>query len=100
MDVLNTIHAIGSDGKADGPSLEPLIHYGWLGIVAKPLYIALRFLARSAWLRHQQLGLVHHHLHRGLQPAHAAHALRDDEVFMKMMRIQPKVDAIGRSMRI
>ncbi len=43
MDVLSTIRAIGADGKPTGPTLEPIIHYGWLGIVAKPLYVALRF---------------------------------------------------------
>jgi YidC/Oxa1 family membrane protein insertase len=44
MELLNSIHAIGSTGKPDGPSLAPLIHYGWMGIVAKPLYYVLRFL--------------------------------------------------------
>ncbi|MFZ1084943.1 MAG: membrane protein insertase YidC [Terracidiphilus sp.] len=44
MDLLNSIHAIGASGKLDGPSLAPLIHYGWMGIVAKPLYYVLRFL--------------------------------------------------------
>jgi YidC/Oxa1 family membrane protein insertase len=44
MDLLNSIHAIGATGKPDGQSLAPLIHYGWMGIVAKPLYYVLRFL--------------------------------------------------------
>jgi YidC/Oxa1 family membrane protein insertase len=44
MDLLNTIHAIGPTGKPDGQSLAPLIHYGWMGFVAKPLYYVLRFL--------------------------------------------------------
>ncbi|HEY1255425.1 MAG TPA: membrane protein insertase YidC [Terracidiphilus sp.] len=44
MDLLNSIHAIGANGRADGVSLAPLIHYGWMGIVAKPLYYVLRFL--------------------------------------------------------
>lgn len=43
-DVLKSVHAAGADGKADGPSLEALIQYGWLGIIAKPLYWALRWL--------------------------------------------------------
>ena len=75
---LDSIHATGADGKADGPSLEPLIQFGWLTIIAKPLYLALRFMV--ARHRRRQLGLGHHHLHRHLQPAHAAHALHDDEV--------------------
>ena len=44
MDLLDSIHAIGASGKPDGQSLAPLIHYGWMGIVAKPLYYVLRFL--------------------------------------------------------
>jgi YidC/Oxa1 family membrane protein insertase len=34
-DVLKSIHAMGPDGKPDGPTLEPLIQYGMLGIIAK-----------------------------------------------------------------
>ncbi len=30
--MLSSIHAIGADGKPDGPSLEPLIQFGWLGL--------------------------------------------------------------------
>jgi YidC/Oxa1 family membrane protein insertase len=43
MELLDSVHAIGASGKPDGPSLAPLIHYGWMGIVAKPLYYVLRF---------------------------------------------------------
>jgi YidC/Oxa1 family membrane protein insertase len=44
MDTLASIHSIGADGRPDGPSLEPLIQFGWFTIIAKPLYLALRFL--------------------------------------------------------
>src|SRR5205814_8118374 len=44
VDILAGIHAMGADGKPDGPSLEPLIQFGWLTIIAKPLFLALRFL--------------------------------------------------------
>ena len=44
-ELLKSIHATGADGKADGPGLESLIQFGsWLGVIAKPLYYALRFL--------------------------------------------------------
>ena len=43
-DVLKSVHAAGADGKPTGPTLEPLIQYGWLGIIAKPLYLALLWL--------------------------------------------------------
>lgn len=44
LDVLKSIHAIGADGKADGPTLEPLIQLGMWTFIAKPLYLALRAL--------------------------------------------------------
>jgi YidC/Oxa1 family membrane protein insertase len=45
MDVLASVHSIGPDGKPNGPTLEPLIQFGsMLGIIAKPLYLALRYL--------------------------------------------------------
>ena len=43
--MLNSIHATGADGKPTGQSLEPLIQFGWLTVIAKPLYLALRFLS-------------------------------------------------------
>jgi YidC/Oxa1 family membrane protein insertase len=44
-EVLSSVHAVGPDGRADGPSLESLIQFGsWLGIIAKPLYLVLRFI--------------------------------------------------------
>ena len=45
-DVLSSIHATGADGKPDGPSLEPLIEFGWWTFLAKPLYIILRFMVQ------------------------------------------------------
>ncbi len=45
MDVLASVRTIGPDGKPTGQSLEPLIQFGsLLGIIAKPLYLALRYL--------------------------------------------------------
>jgi YidC/Oxa1 family membrane protein insertase len=96
LDVLNTIHAIGADGKADGPSLEPIIHYGWLGIVAKPLYIALRFL-------HGKLGSGDNNWGWSIIIFTTVFNLimLPTRFFMmktslKTMRIQPKVDAIRK----
>jgi YidC/Oxa1 family membrane protein insertase len=42
--ILNSVHAIGSDGRPTGEALSSLIQYGWWGIIAKPLYLALRAL--------------------------------------------------------
>ncbi|HUB50551.1 MAG TPA: membrane protein insertase YidC [Terracidiphilus sp.] len=43
-EVLASVHAVGPGGRADGPSLESLIQFGWLTVIAKPLYLVLRFI--------------------------------------------------------
>ncbi len=92
-DVLKSIHAIGADGKADGPSLEPLIQYGWMTVVAKPLYLLLRFMVEHGignWGWAIILSTVIFNL--TLLPTR----LMMTKSSLKMMRIQPKVDAIKK----
>jgi YidC/Oxa1 family membrane protein insertase len=95
-DVLKSIFATGPDGKADGPSLDSLIQYGWWGIIAKPLYIALRWL-------HNLLGhgpynwgwaiiIVTVIFNLVLLPTRFM-MMRSS---LRMMRIQPKVEAIKK----
>ena len=43
IEVLNSVKATSLNGTQSGPSLEPIIEFGWIGIVAKPLFLALRF---------------------------------------------------------
>ena len=95
-EVLKSIHAMGPDGKADGPTLEPLIQYGMWGIIAKPLYFALRWL-------HDLLGSGRDSWGWGIILFTATFtiimlpfrfmAMRSS---LKMMRIQPKVDALKK----
>jgi len=96
MDVLNTIHAIGSDGKATGQSLEPLIHYGWLGIVAKPLYIALRFLhgLLGSGINNWGWAIIIFTATFNLIMLPTRFVMMKSSI--KMARIQPKVDAIKK----
>jgi YidC/Oxa1 family membrane protein insertase len=96
MDVLNTIHATGSDGKATGPSLEPLIHYGWLGIVAKPLYIALRFLhgLLGSGINNWGWAIIIFTATFNLIMLPTRFVMMKSSI--KMARIQPKVDAIRK----
>ncbi len=92
-DVLKSIHTIGADGKADGPNLEPLIQYGWMTIVAKPLYLLLRFMVEHGignWGWAIILSTVIFNL--TLLPTR----LMMTKSSLKMMRIQPKVDAIKK----
>ncbi len=43
IDVLNSIRATALNGTDTGPNIEPILEFGWIGIVAKPLFFALRF---------------------------------------------------------
>jgi YidC/Oxa1 family membrane protein insertase len=95
-DVLKSIHAMGADGKPTGPSLEPLIQYGFWTILAKPLYFALRWL-------HDLLGqggyswgwaiIIFTALFNFLMLPTRFMMMRSS---LRMMRIQPEVDKIKR----
>ncbi|MGA2570362.1 MAG: membrane protein insertase YidC [Terracidiphilus sp.] len=93
-DVLTVIHATGPGGKPDGPSLESLIQFGsWLGVIAKPIFIVLRYMVRmgiSNWGWAIILFTVVFNL--ALLPTR----LMMTKSSLKMMRIQPKVDAIKK----
>ena len=43
IDVLNTVHASGPNGAA-GPSIEPILNFGFWGFIAKPLFLILRWM--------------------------------------------------------
>jgi YidC/Oxa1 family membrane protein insertase len=93
MDVMTSTHAIGADGKASGQSLEPLIQFGWLTIIAKPLYLALRFLYEHGvpnwgW----SIIIVTVIFNLLLLPTRFMMMKSS----LKMMRIQPKVEALKK----
>jgi YidC/Oxa1 family membrane protein insertase len=93
MDVISSIHSTGSDGKPTGQSLEPLIQFGFWTFIAKPLYIALRFtyehvVANWGW----DIIIITIIFNLVLLPTRIM-MMRSS---LKMMRIQPKVDAIKR----
>ncbi|MGD0735962.1 MAG: membrane protein insertase YidC [Terracidiphilus sp.] len=96
IDVLHFIHATGPGGGTDGPSLEPLVHYGWLGIVAKPLYLALRFLHGLMGVGAYNWGwaiIAFTAFFNMLMLPTRFYMMKSS---LKMMRLQPKVDAIKR----
>lgn len=93
MDVMTSTHATGADGKPNGQSLEPLIQFGWLTIIAKPLYLALRFLYEHGvpnwgW----SIIIVTVIFNLLLLPTR----LMMMKSSLKMMRIQPKVEALKK----
>jgi len=96
MDVLKSVHAIGADGRATGQNLEPLVQFGWFTVIAKPLYIALRFLrdrlGPGAYNWGWAIIIVTVIFNLLMLPTRFM-MMRSS---LKMMRIQPKVDAIKR----
>ena len=78
--MLKSIHAIGADGKATGQTLEPLIQFGWWTVIAKPLYLALRFLRNLMGTGAYNWGWAIIIVTVIFNLLHAAYALHDDEV--------------------
>lgn len=93
MDVLASVHATGADGKATGPTLQPLIQFGWMTILATPLYWILRFLNEHGvpnwgW----DIIIVTVVFNLLMMPTRISMMKQS----LKMSRLQPKVDAIKR----
>ena len=94
-DVLKSIHTLGPDGKPTGQSLEPLIQFGWLGILAKPLYLALRFLRGLLGTGIGQLwDIIIFTATFNLIMLPTRFVMMKSSI--KMARIQPKVEAIKK----
>ena len=95
-DILNSVHGIGPDGQATGESLGSLIQYGWWGIIAKPLYVALRALDHVLGPGINNWGwaiiIVTVIFNLVLLPTR----IWTMKSSLKMMRIQPKVDALKK----
>ncbi len=91
-EVLSSVHAVGPSGRADGPSLESLIQFGaWLGVIAKPLYLVLRFIV-SHGIPNWGWAII-------IFTAAFTLLMMPTRIMMtksqiKMGRIKPKVDAI------
>jgi len=94
MDLVSSIHSMGADGKPDGPTLESLIQFGpWLGIIAKPLFLALRFLYAHGIPNWGWAIIVVTVIFNLLMLPTRLMMMRSS---LKMMRIQPKVEALKR----
>jgi YidC/Oxa1 family membrane protein insertase len=95
MEVLGTVHSTGADGKADGPTLESLIQFGsLLGIIAKPLYLALRFLHdhMGGGINNWGWAIIIVTVIFNLLMLPTRYMMLKSS--LKMMRIQPKIEAI------
>ena len=93
MDIVSAIHAIGPGGKPDGPSLESLIQFGWLTVIAKPLFLALRFLYGHGVPNWGWAIIIVTVLFNLIMLPTRIMMMRSS---LKMMRIQPKVEALKK----
>jgi YidC/Oxa1 family membrane protein insertase len=93
-DVLSSIRTMGPDGKPDGPTLDPLLHFGWFSVIAKPLYLALRFLRNLLGPGKNNWGWAIVIVALILNMVTLPSRLMMTKSSLKMMRIQPKVEAI------
>lgn len=92
LDQLANIHTMGADGKPDGPTLEKLIQFGdWLGLIAKPLYLALRWLYEHGIPNWGWAIIVVTVIFNLVMLPTRIMMMRSS---LKMMRIQPKVEAL------
>ncbi len=92
-DVLSGIQATGAGGKPDGPSLRPLIRFGMWSFLATPLFWILRLMHSHgipSWGWDIIVLTVLFNL--ALLPTR----LMMMKSSLKMMRIQPKVEALKR----
>ncbi len=92
-DTLAAIHAIGPDGKATGQSLEPLIQFGFWTFIAKPLYIVLRFMVDHG-IGNWGWAIILFTVAFSLVLLPTRFMMMKSS--LKMMRIQPKVEAIKK----
>jgi YidC/Oxa1 family membrane protein insertase len=96
MELLKNIHATGADSRPDGPSLEPLTQYGMWTIIAKPLYLALRFLRGLLGVGIDNWGwsiIIFTVLFNLIMLPTRVMMMKSS---LKMMRIQPKVEALKK----
>jgi YidC/Oxa1 family membrane protein insertase len=85
LNVLGSIHAV------NGPSLEKVVNFGWWGLIAKPLFLAMRFIYEHmvpnwGWA----IILLTIVLNLAMLPTR----FQMMKSSLKMQRIQPQMDAI------
>ena len=92
FDVLASTHATGPDGKTTGENLKPLIQFGWLKVIAEPLFLLLRFVYGYVHNWGWAIVLVTIFFNLLMLPTR----LMMMKSSLKMQRIQPRLDVIKR----
>jgi YidC/Oxa1 family membrane protein insertase len=93
MDVLSSIHVTGADGKPTGQALQALIQFGWMTILATPLYWVLRLLNEHG-IPNWGWDIIAVTVIFNLLMLPTRFMMMKSS--LKMMRIQPKVDALKK----
>jgi YidC/Oxa1 family membrane protein insertase len=92
FDVLASIHSSAADGKTAGEDLKPLIQFGYLKIIAEPLFLLLRFVYGFVGNWGWAIIVVTLTFNLLMLPTRLM-MMRSS---LKMQRVQPKLDAIKR----
>jgi YidC/Oxa1 family membrane protein insertase len=90
LDVLASVRAVGNGGQP-GPSLEPVVDFGYSGIIAKPLFLALRWVHEHIVSNWGWAILV---LTLVINLAMLPTRIQMMKSALKMQRIQPEMNAI------
>ena len=92
FDVLGSVHTTNPNGLATGEDLKPLIQFGFLKVIAEPLFLLLRlvhgFVGNWGWA----IVLVTIFFNLLMLPTR----IMMMKSSLKMQRVQPKMDAIKK----
>jgi YidC/Oxa1 family membrane protein insertase len=91
LDVLASVRATSNGGQQTGPSLEPVVDFGYSGIIAKPLFLALRWVHEHIVSNWGWAILV---LTLVINLAMLPTRIQMMKSALKMQRIQPEMNAI------
>jgi YidC/Oxa1 family membrane protein insertase len=90
LDVLASVRATANGGQS-GPNLEPVVNFGFMGILAKPLFLALRWVHEHVVSNWGWAILV---LTLVINLAMLPTRIQMMRSALKMQRIQPEMNAI------
>jgi YidC/Oxa1 family membrane protein insertase len=93
FDVLSAIHTTGPDGKATGEDLKPLIQFGYLKVIAEPLFLLLRFVYEHIVSNWGWAIIIVTLFFNVLMLPTRLMMMRSS---LKMQRVQPKMEAIKK----
>ncbi len=91
LEVLASVRAISPSGTPTGPNLEAVVNYGYAGIIAKPLFLALRWVHEHVVSNWGWAILV---LTLVINLAMLPTRIQMMKSALKMQRIQPEMNAI------